>query len=99
MMQDFPDGVFPAEGKSKIEAIFPPPYFEWYRVNEVRTSLLDLLLDRFLSEYVLYCVIEQDDFIVRSLTSVEECINKLCDYITRNGPFHGLLGFSQVNIL
>nr|NP_001409282.1 dihydrofolate reductase [Ipomoea nil] len=28
-------------------------------------------------------------------TNLEECISYLCQYITSNGPFHGLLGFSQ----
>ncbi|KAA3465189.1 dihydrofolate reductase-like [Gossypium australe] len=28
-------------------------------------------------------------------TNLEECISHLCQYITDNGPFHGLLGFSQ----
>nr|GMD00303.1 dihydrofolate reductase-like [Ipomoea batatas] len=28
-------------------------------------------------------------------TNLEECISYLCQYITNNGPFHGLLGFSQ----
>lgn len=37
--QVFPDGVFPAGGKSEIEGIFPPPYFEWYQFNMV--SALD----------------------------------------------------------
>jgi len=29
--QVFPDGIFPAGGKSEIEGIFPPPYFEWFQ--------------------------------------------------------------------
>ncbi|KAK9026516.1 hypothetical protein V6N11_039354 [Hibiscus sabdariffa] len=66
-MQDFPDGLFGAGGKSDIEGIFPPPYFEWFQFNPDFT------------EY----------------TNLEECISHLCQYITHNGPFHGLLGFSQ----
>ncbi|KAL1813427.1 hypothetical protein ACET3Z_023492 [Daucus carota] len=31
--------------------------------------------------------------------NLEECISRLCDYITSNGPFYGLLGFSQGSIL
>ncbi|KAG9454934.1 hypothetical protein H6P81_007838 [Aristolochia fimbriata] len=27
--------------------------------------------------------------------NLDECISYLCEYITNNGPFHGLLGFSQ----
>lgn len=37
--QDFPDGIFAAKGKSDIEGIFPPPYFEWFQYNEVNTYL------------------------------------------------------------
>ncbi|KAJ3683007.1 hypothetical protein LUZ60_013234 [Juncus effusus] len=63
----FPDGLFPAGGKSDIEGIFPAPYFEWFQFNK---------------EFTEY-------------TNLEECISYLCDYITTNGPFDGLLGFSQ----
>ncbi|XP_050210225.1 uncharacterized protein LOC126660668 isoform X1 [Mercurialis annua] len=34
---DFPDGIFAAGGKSDIEGIFPPPYFEWFQFNEGAT--------------------------------------------------------------
>jgi hypothetical protein len=34
-IQVFPDGIFPAGGKSEIEGIFPPPYFEWFQFNKV----------------------------------------------------------------
>ncbi|XVE60927.1 hypothetical protein DITRI_Ditri06bG0000300 [Diplodiscus trichospermus] len=64
---DFPDGLFPAGGKSEIEGIFPSPYFEWFQFKKDFT------------EY----------------TNLEECISHLCQYITDNGPFDGLLGFSQ----
>ncbi|XP_074276746.1 uncharacterized protein LOC141600411 [Silene latifolia] len=64
---DFPDGLFPAGGKSDIEGIFPPPYFEWFQFNK---------------EFTEY-------------DNLEECISFLCKYITTNGPFDGLLGFSQ----
>uniref|UniRef100_A0A0E0LPZ4 EF-hand domain-containing protein n=1 Tax=Oryza punctata TaxID=4537 RepID=A0A0E0LPZ4_ORYPU len=63
----FPDGIFPAGGKSEIEGIFPPPYFEWFQFNKDFT------------EY----------------TNLDECISYLCDYMVKNGPFDGLLGFSQ----
>jgi len=33
--QVFPDGFFPAGGKSLIEGIFPLPYFEWFQFNKV----------------------------------------------------------------
>nr|CAB3455355.1 unnamed protein product [Digitaria exilis] len=63
----FPDGSFPAGGKSEIEGIFPPPYFEWFQFNK---------------EFTEY-------------TNLDECISYLCDYMVKNGPFEGLLGFSQ----
>nr|NP_001409286.1 dihydrofolate reductase [Papaver somniferum] len=63
----FPDGIFPAGGKSEIEGVFPPPYFEWFQFNKDFT------------EY----------------TNLDECISYLCEFITNNGPFDGLLGFSQ----
>ncbi|CAM8877327.1 unnamed protein product [Rhodiola kirilowii] len=63
----FPDGTYPAGGKSDIEGIFPPPYFEWFQHEK---------------EFSVYF-------------NLDECISRLCDYITTNGPFHGLLGFSQ----
>ncbi|WOL06795.1 hypothetical protein Cni_G15529 [Canna indica] len=68
---EFPDGIFPAGGKSEIEGIFPPPYFEWFQFNKEFTEYQNL----------------------------EQCISYLCDYITKNGPFHGLLGFSQGAVL
>ncbi|XP_055830551.1 uncharacterized protein LOC129899567 isoform X2 [Solanum dulcamara] len=40
---EFPDGIFAAGGKSDIEGIFPPPYFEWFQYNEGAT-LSGLLL-------------------------------------------------------
>lgn len=35
MPQEFPDGKFPAGGKSDIEGIFPPPYYEWFQFEKV----------------------------------------------------------------
>ncbi|KAL4203434.1 hypothetical protein AMTRI_Chr01g127900 [Amborella trichopoda] len=63
----FLDGQFPASGKSEIEGIFPPPYFEWFQFNEDFTAYQNL----------------------------DSCISYLCDYIEKNGPFDGFLGFSQ----
>jgi hypothetical protein len=31
-------------------------------------------------------------------TNLDECISYLCDYMVKNGPFEGLLGFSQVKL-
>uniref|UniRef100_A0A7C8ZEF1 Serine hydrolase domain-containing protein n=1 Tax=Opuntia streptacantha TaxID=393608 RepID=A0A7C8ZEF1_OPUST len=39
---DFPDGLFPAGGKSEIEGIFPPPYFEWFQFNKEFTEYTNL---------------------------------------------------------
>lgn len=64
---EFLNGSFPAGGKSDIEDIFPPPYFEWFQFNEDFTDY----------------------------TNLEECISYLCKHITTNGPYDGLLGFSQ----
>ncbi|XP_038704826.1 dihydrofolate reductase-like isoform X2 [Tripterygium wilfordii] len=30
----FPDGPFPAQGKSDVEGIFDPPYYEWFQFNK-----------------------------------------------------------------
>ncbi|KAF3443098.1 hypothetical protein FNV43_RR17019 [Rhamnella rubrinervis] len=39
---DFPNGIFPAEGKSDIDGIFPPPYFEWFQFNKEFTEYKNL---------------------------------------------------------
>ena len=31
----FLDAPFPAEGKSGVEGIYDPPYYEWFQANEV----------------------------------------------------------------
>ncbi|KAL2320556.1 hypothetical protein Fmac_029525 [Flemingia macrophylla] len=64
---DFPNGKYPAGGKSEIEGFFPPPYYEWFQFEKDFTVYINL----------------------------EECISDLCEYMTANGPFDGLLGFSQ----
>ncbi|GMY19925.1 dihydrofolate reductase-like [Fagus crenata] len=38
----FPDGIFPAGGKSDIEGIFPPPYFEWFQFDKDFTEYTNL---------------------------------------------------------
>ncbi|KAG6474426.1 esterase CBG03338-like [Zingiber officinale] len=30
----FPDAPFPAAGKSEVDGIFPPPYYEWYQYDK-----------------------------------------------------------------
>lgn len=31
----FLDGQFPSLGRSDVEGIFDPPYYEWFQANEV----------------------------------------------------------------
>jgi hypothetical protein len=38
----FPDAPFPAEGKSDVEGIFDPPYYEWFQFDKVRARLPSL---------------------------------------------------------
>ncbi|CAK8569049.1 unnamed protein product [Lathyrus sativus] len=63
----FIDGQFPAQGKSDVEGIFDPPYYEWFQANED------------FSEY----------------RNFEECLTYIEDFMLENGPFDGVLGFSQ----
>ncbi|XP_030454457.1 dihydrofolate reductase [Syzygium oleosum] len=63
----FPDGPFPAQGKSDVEGIFDPPYFEWFQFNK---------------EFTEY-------------TNFDECLAYIEDLMIKQGPFDGLLGFSQ----
>ncbi|XP_022740679.1 esterase C25G4.2-like [Durio zibethinus] len=67
----FLDGPYPAQGKSDVEGIFDPPYYEWFQANQDFT------------EY----------------TNFEECLAFIEDYMIKNGPFDGFLGFSQGAIL
>lgn len=32
----FADAPFPAEGKSDVDGIFDPPYYEWFQFDKVR---------------------------------------------------------------
>ncbi|XP_021743625.1 dihydrofolate reductase-like [Chenopodium quinoa] len=34
----FPDAPFPAQGKSDVEGIFDPPYYEWFQFNKEFTT-------------------------------------------------------------
>ncbi|XP_024027947.1 esterase AGAP003155 [Morus notabilis] len=67
----FLDAPFPAHGKSDVEGIFDPPYYEWFQGNQDFT------------EY----------------KNFEECLKYIEDYMVKNGPFDGFLGFSQGAIL
>ncbi|KAI3833870.1 hypothetical protein MKX03_002210 [Papaver bracteatum] len=65
------DAPFPAEGKSEVEGIFDPPYYEWFQ------------FDKDFTEY----------------RNFEECLEYIQDIMLKQGPFDGLLGFSQGAIL
>ncbi|XAR73460.1 hypothetical protein NMG60_11007432 [Bertholletia excelsa] len=67
----FLDGPSLARGKSDLEGLYDPPYYEWFHSKEDFT------------EYYHF----------------EECLVYLEDYMMKNGPFDGLLGFSQGAIL
>ncbi|KAI4314401.1 hypothetical protein L6164_027314 [Bauhinia variegata] len=67
----FLDGPFPAQGKSDVEGIFDPPYYEWFQAKKDFTEYFNL----------------------------QECIAYIEEYMVKNGPFDGLLGFSQGAIL
>ncbi|XP_048331902.2 uncharacterized protein LOC107407488 [Ziziphus jujuba] len=67
----YPDAPFPAQGKSDVEGIFDPPYYEWFQFNK---------------EFTEY-------------TNFDECLQYIEDFMIKNGPFDGLLGFSQGAIL
>lgn len=38
----FPDAPFPCEGKSEVENIFPPPYYEWHQFEKDFTEYRNL---------------------------------------------------------
>ncbi|KAM1777526.1 hypothetical protein ACFX11_044186 [Malus domestica] len=61
------DAPFPAQGKSEVEGIFDPPYYEWFQFNKE------------FSEY----------------TNFDKCLEYIEDYMVKQGPFDGLVGFSQ----
>jgi len=110
VLQDFPDGLFPAGGKSEIEGIFPPPYFEWFQFNKVGLHTFffwflflipshqnKMLIFKKYLIYFCYFLFILKEF--TEYTNLEECISHLCEYITSKGPFDGLLGFSQVELV
>lgn len=67
----FVDGAYPAAGKSEVEGIFDPPYYEWFQFNK---------------EFTEY-------------TNFENCLKYIEDIMIEQGPFDGLLGFSQGAII
>ncbi|KAH0451876.1 hypothetical protein IEQ34_019175 [Dendrobium chrysotoxum] len=76
----FADAPFPAEGKSEVEGIFDPPYYEWFQFNKVAVSLIvDLSFDSGFTEF----------------RNFDECLAYIEDLMIKHGPFDGLMGFSQ----
>ncbi|CAA0827769.1 Unknown protein [Striga hermonthica] len=67
----FVDAPFPCRGKSDVEGIFDPPYYEWFQFNK---------------EFLEY-------------ENFDECLAYIENCMIKNGPFDGLLGFSQGAIL
>ncbi|XP_051139404.1 uncharacterized protein LOC127257125 isoform X2 [Andrographis paniculata] len=63
----FVDAPFPSQGKSDVEGIFDPPYYEWFQFNKEFTEYQNL----------------------------DQCLAYIEDCMIKNGPFDGLLGFSQ----
>ncbi|XP_020255851.1 esterase AGAP003155-like [Asparagus officinalis] len=67
----FADAPFPAEGKSDVDGIFDPPYYEWFQFDK---------------EFLEY-------------RNFDECLQYIEDLMIKEGPFDGLMGFSQGAIL
>jgi hypothetical protein len=67
----FADAPFPAEGKSEVEGIFDPPYYEWFQ------------FDKNFTEY----------------KNFDKCLAYIEELMITDGPFDGLMGFSQGAIL
>lgn len=94
----FLDAPFPCQGKSDVDGIFDPPYYEWFQFNEVQSLLFSLVYSRWsfswcknwrwnvLKNYQEF--IEYENF--------ENCLEYLEDRMIKLGPFDGLIGFSQV---
>ncbi|XP_038975989.1 uncharacterized protein LOC120106942 isoform X2 [Phoenix dactylifera] len=73
---DFPDGIFLAGGKSDIEDIYPPPYFEWFQFNKGAT------LSALLISYQAKGKILKDHPPIKFLVSISGCKfrdPKICD--------------------
>jgi hypothetical protein len=140
----FPDAPFPAEGKSDVDGIFDPPYYEWFQFDKVRafsprtTALLPWLPDLSicpLNKFNLvwfvapFCYfIRSSCFLLPRLSNVhipriwgrmtlvfpsyswiflfrqgfteyrnlDRCFDYIEELMIKEGPFDGLMGFSQV---
>lgn len=48
----FLDAPFPCQGKSDVEGIFDPPYYEWFQFNKVLCLFYFYLSSFYLLDYV-----------------------------------------------
>jgi hypothetical protein len=103
----FPDAPFPAGGASPVAGVFDPPYFEWCQFDgEVRLGpaslsqfhrrCIELIsvseLINFVSTDLGWLNLDQDFLGWRNL---DRCFSHVEELMVREGPFDGLLGFSQ----
>lgn len=65
----FADGPFPSQGKSDVEGIFDPPYYEWFQFNKVSFYLFLVSLISFLDKQSNYLSPEEALLSNRNLQS------------------------------
>ncbi|KAK3000640.1 hypothetical protein RJ639_022424 [Escallonia herrerae] len=97
---DFLDGPYPALGKSDVEGIYDPPYYEWFQANQDYTEYqhfeecLDYLEDYMIKHGPFDGLLGfSQDF--TEFKNFDETIAYIEDCMVKLGPFDGLLGFSQ----
>lgn len=84
----FLDAPYIATGESDVEGLFPPPFFEWFQYDKTEIGAVNY---KTLKE-----CIRVGEVTYRNL---KECIQFISDFMETQGPFDGLLGFSQGSIL
>eukprot|EP00250_Pteridium_aquilinum_P017338 c23580_g1_i1 orf=139-732(+) len=84
----FLNAPYPAAGESDVEGFFPPPFYEWFRYEKTEIGAVNY---KTLKE-----CIQAGEVTYRNL---KECIQFISDFMETQGPFDGLLGFSQGSIL
>ncbi|KAK3042929.1 hypothetical protein RJ639_001005, partial [Escallonia herrerae] len=89
----FLDAPFPPQGKSDVEGIYDPPYYEWFHsvAGGVDVVTAGITIHANLPREI------DADF--REHSHFEECLEYLEGYMLEDGPFDGLLGFSQGAII
>lgn len=92
----FLDAPFPCQGKSDVEGIFDPPYYEWFQFNKV--PWLFSTFFHFILSIRLYLRWNFQIQEFTEYTNFENCLEYLEDRMIKLGPFDGLIGFSQVII-